>query len=333
MRKISKGLSVFMVVLSVLVSSFFMSFESAAMSVYQVSMGQPSVSDYSGYIEMLFENNSTGNEIVYVYFWNTTPHSWDSFPSVEISYSGSMLTFIPFGASTLNLLYTASDGVNSPVVVHNGEVSDAVHQNFSGYTLKAYHVYGNYSSLSISLGSYYGGNDFSVEYGQPLEYQVIMNMYNQIVSLNSDMNNKFSEVITLLGDYIYVHLYSMDFNIKEVLALLNEYVPKMDLKLQTIVDNTKKLVEQSAEDKNATDKFEEDSSTQSNKINDLNKENKVDKTDVDSASGSVDEYIDGDSIASYGTLLSVFTGNQYILRMILIVFAIGLISYVLFGKR
>ena len=57
-----------------------------AMDTHTVAMGQPSVTDYSGYIEMLFQNNSSGNEVVYVYFWNTTPYSWDSFPSVEISY-------------------------------------------------------------------------------------------------------------------------------------------------------------------------------------------------------------------------------------------------------
>lgn len=214
-----------------------------AMDTHTVSMGQPSVTDYSGYIEMLFQNNSTGNEVVYVYFWNTTPSSWDSFPSVEISYSGSMLTFSPFGVSTLNLLYTASDGVNSPVVVHNGEVSDAVHQNFSGYTLKAYHVYGNYSSLSISLGSYYGGNDFSVQYGEDLTYQTVSNIYNQVLKLNSDLNGQLDELQVLLSDYIYTHLYSLDFNVNEVLKLLEKYAPLTndlleDIKAEQIESNT-----------------------------------------------------------------------------------------------
>lgn len=65
----------------------------------------------------------------------------------------------------------------------------------------------------------------------------------------------------------------------------------------------------------------------------LNDKNNVDKVDISSSSGDTDSYLDSTSINNYGTVLAVFTNNSYILSCILFVLSVGLVSYVLFGKK
>lgn len=88
-----------------------------------------------------------------------------------------------------------------------------------------------------------------------------------------------------------------------------------------------------AEDDAKVEEFGNETTSQSNKINDLNQQNKVEKVDPSGASSNVDSHIDTEAIGNYGTVLSVFTGNTHILQYILIVLAVALIAYVLFGKR
>lgn len=95
----------------------------------------------------------------------------------------------------------------------------------------------------------------------------------------------------------------------------------------------KSLVNSSDDDKSTTDGFKQDSDLQSSELNNLNQQTQVDRIDVDSASGSVDDNLDVEVDANYGVLLSTFTENKNILTMLLAVASMGLISYVLFGKR
>lgn len=95
----------------------------------------------------------------------------------------------------------------------------------------------------------------------------------------------------------------------------------------------KDLIESSSTDKNKTDAFADNSNAQSSALNELNQQNDMEKIDIDSASGTVDDYIDANAISNYGVVLSTFTGNSKILQMLLITLSIGVVSYVLFGKR
>ena len=332
--KRNKSLIGFLMVCLVVMSSFFIKFDSLAMTSYNVPIGQPSISSNSGYIEFLWRQNSTGHNVAYVYFWNCTASNAGINSSVEISVnSSSLVSFYPYGASNISLLYSSSDGVNSPVVVYSGDVSDVITSNFAGYTLLAYHVYGNYSSLDIKVEGYYNGNDFAIQYGNDVTYQSVLDIYNQIVALNVELGGKLSDIEALLRDYIYQHIYSMDYNLNDVLKILQQYSPSIDSKLQTIIDNTNKLINQSGADKSTTDKFASDSKSQAESINGLNQQSQSEKVDIDSASSSVDSYIDSNAISSYSGVLASFTGNPHILQFILIVLSVGLVSYVLFGKR
>ena len=104
------------------------------------------------------------------------------------------------------------------------------------------------------------------------------------------------------------------------------------LKIQGFNKNDE-LYNQLFKDDGSLNDFKQNSSSQSSKLDSLNQQNKVDKVNIDTASGTVDDYIDDNAISNYGVVLSTFTGNAKVLQMLLIVLAVGLVSYVLFGKR
>lgn len=82
-----------------------------------------------------------------------------------------------------------------------------------------------------------------------------------------------------------------------------------------------------------SDKFEEESKEQSDKLDSLNDQNKVNKPDVDKSEQLVDSNVDEDSIESFGSTLSTFTKNKHVLPLILSALSVALVAYVLFGKR
>ena len=91
------------------------------------------------------------------------------------------------------------------------------------------------------------------------------------------------------------------------------------------------LTESESYDKNQVEQFGSTSNSQSNQLHELN-QTKPNKIDIDSTSSSIDSNIDMDSVGQYGLLLSTFTNNEHMLKMLLITFSIALIGYVLFGK-
>lgn len=340
MRKISKGLSCAMVVLSILVSSFFIQFESSAADVYYSQFEEPTANEYCGYINLEIDNDYSGLVVVTI-AWSIIPTEIKNdatllpttMMNITVNQRSVSMTAVGNGQADCHLLVWEYNSSDEALILQNkypagGSLTftDSWNGDIVGFS-----VYGNYGSVTSYMGTYNPcctviWKDEQVGLNRLTEiYQALINTNN---NLGGKLDSLVSKVTTLISE-----VDSVEETLTSVKNLVAEYYPKFETELQNIVDRLDTLIEQSAGDKNATDKFEEDSSAQSDKINDLNSENKVDKTDVDSASGSVDEYIDGESISSYGTLLSVFTNNEYILRMILIVLAIGLISYVLFGKR
>lgn len=116
-------------------------------------------------------------------------------------------------------------------------------------------------------------------------------------------------------------------------ALIVEKIEESNSWLEKIWNSIQQFFSGNDEDKTETEEFVSNSSTQADKLNGLNEQNKTDKPDIESTSSAVDEYIDADAIASYGTVLSSVTNNDYVVRMIMIVLSVGIIAYVLFGKR
>ena len=179
-----------------------------------------------------------------------------------------------------------------------------------------------------------------------------MSCYNELIESNDlsqqqldKINNLLTSVLTIQGEVN---------SMKNTLNLIETWCKSANEKLQWIGNNLQVVISQQQEtnswlqkiwtsiqrffdsdtaDKNKVDSFANNSASQSQNINELNKQSQSEKVDINSASGSVDSYIDTNAISSYSGVLASFTGNPHILQFILIVLAVGLVSYVLFGKR
>lgn len=150
----------------------------------------------------------------------------------------------------------------------------------------------------------------------PLAKQLvqIVNYLNNISSSNTNISNNTA--------YITEKLH----------AIMGD-VDSLENKVSLLYDLLVEVFGQDNADKIVMDKFEQNSSSQSSQLGQLNQENKVDKIDINNASSTVDSNINLDAVGSSGVVLSVLTGHQKILTMLLGVTAISLIAYVFFGKR
>lgn len=179
-----------------------------------------------------------------------------------------------------------------------------------------------------------------------------MSCYNELIESNdlsqqqlNKINDVLTSVLTIQGEVNKMNA---------TLDMINTWCQSANEKLQWIGNNLQVVISQQQEtnswlnkifdsiqrffnsdsaDKKKVDDFANNSTTQSQNINELNQQSQSEKVDIDSASGSVDSYIDTNAISSYSGVLASFTGNPHILQFILIVLAVGLVSYVLFGKR
>lgn len=164
----------------------------------------------------------------------------------------------------------------------------------------------------------------------------------RLLSMHYDIDF-IEEYLTEIRNYLEVYLPAIDYELDCIDEELDRIYAKIDALLEEqkksntwlgkIWDSIQEFINPKSSDKSSTDGFKSDSDGQSGEINDLNEQGKTEKVDIDSASGNVDAYIDGNAIRNYGTLLSVFTNHEYILQCILVVLAIGLVAYVLFGKK
>ena len=129
----------------------------------------------------------------------------------------------------------------------------------SGYSgrIVAISVYGNYGTLSTPFGNYIPQvsvvwNEDSRSYSQLAQIVSTLNTLN--INLGGKLDTLVSRVNALISE--------VD-NVEEILVSINnlvlEYYPKFESELQNIVNRLDTLIEQSASDKNATDKFASDS--------------------------------------------------------------------------
>lgn len=153
-----------------------------------------------------------------------------------------------------------------------------------------------------------------------------------LVSITEDLLDELIATGNYISDYLPYLL-----NIHQTLSRIDYDVNSIDTNVNNIYIRLGAirdlLTESTGSDSERVDDFKEDSDSQSDSLNDLNDQTEVDKIDVDNASDSVDDNLDIEVDANYGVLLSAITENKNILTMLLAVASMGLISYVLFGKR
>lgn len=290
-RYSKKIVSLVIAVMALTIGICSFSFDSYATDniIVQVPYSEPTTSDYSGYINVLYVN-SNGQYGVWTTSWFIQPEHQNNESGVvrspnthmDITVDGNIVRFQATnlaGLDTTCVIQNYVVGFNMVnVSVGNGEPTYNYEYDVSVYgDIVSFAVYGNYGTvLPTSWGQY---PSFTVLYGS-----------------DSAMYDKLSEILN--------SLLSME-----------------------------ETMQQTDGDREAVEEFNSTSKSQSDSINELNEQNKTDKIDVDSTSSEIDSNIDTEAIENYGTVLSVFTSNTHILQYILIVLAVALIAYVLFGKR
>lgn len=123
------------------------------------------------------------------------------------------------------------------------------------------------------------------------------------------------------------------FMMYEKMLNIHEEQQKQTSWLEKIWNSIQEFFGTSDEDKQKGEDFKEESNEQAGQLSGLNEQNKTEKVDINSATSSVDGNIDENAIRNYGVILSVFTNHEHILGYLSIVFSLGLVAYVLFGKR
>lgn len=275
---------------------FDMDVEASDKNTFYVPYAEPSTSDTQGYIAVMYEYVDTLERIISVYSWSISGSNGNlesEIPYINVKIYDEAFELKGYSSSS-NVVMSMS------VVLLNEYNQIGVVYSDPSTTEPYYRV--AYGGLRIA-GYYVKGNTTLVQ---------------QLGSSRMDVPQ-----IVWGGDSAIVD------NVQDLLAEMQ----KNNTLTQEAVDLLNTSLKQNSSDEGVIDVFKGNSNTQSDSIDNLNQQNNVEKIDVDSASTIVDGYIDSDAIGNYGLVLASFTSNEYVLQMILVVFAIGLVSYVLFGKR
>lgn len=305
MGKISKKLSCTLVLLAVLLSSFSIGFESKAsgsvndyyFSSYSVTSTQlniyGSLSEFGGDYEQMLPSGTLTVRI---------PSNLYNVSGGNVNVSADFIKVILQGSSvTINRLVDIGDIniriLSLDLVCNDSKVPLLISSS-------------DWSTAYFDISSFRQNNEISIQ--DSLFFEV--SLFYEIQSAYDGNGNyaSFPEV-------------AFTVTVSSPCLTINGY--------DTVNALKQSLIEQTEQDKAITEKFESDTKTQSDKINELNQQNNTNKIDAEQASSDVDAHIDAEAIGNYGTVLSVFTGNTHILQYILIVLAVALIAYVLFGKR
>lgn len=339
-----------MCALSVLLSSFAFGFESNAMELYRVGYSQPPTGENNGYMNVIYMDSS-GNKSCDTYWWYIAPYQ-----QVDVS-NGSLTTSsmdVDVQSSRGKITFTAktASNVSSRVLVvklnQAGSMEIVWIQNFVyqsefyidmaySYPIWSFACFGNVSEITYDY-------DYNVDRG----FTVMYSDEGMNYDLFSDMAIALGK-LEISNQAIYEQVFESNSNLRKIwknqdeleewladaLAIIDAQNTEQNAELDRIYEELQDIHETLLEskDKDSTDKFAEDSNSQSDKLNQMNEQNKMDKIDVDSASSSVDANIDGNAIANYGVVLSSITGQGKVVQLMLIVLSVGLVSYVLFGKR
>ena len=329
------------------------SFESKASSLeFDVSYAEPATSDTQGYINLLFKNDSTGDYMIWTYFWYCAAEKngviSPCYAVIDLEPRSFSFSVGGVGSATsayynLNAIYALGQFGN---IKASG--TSAYSRTFSGWTIVGCKYAGNVGEFNSTIGE----TEFVIHYSADASavlLQDIFNVLNETAGVHADIYNVvydiYNSVDSVEGklDSVVTYLKSVDSKLSSISTQLSSIYSRageilaeekeQTTWLEKIWNSIQEFFAPEAEDKETTDQFKEDSSVQSDKMNELNQQNKTDKVDVGSASSDVDANIDFESVGNYGGVLAVITENEYILQMMLVVVAISLVAYVLFGKK
>lgn len=226
----------------------------AADTYYSIACDKPTVTEYSGYVELLFEHKTSGYRFVTVLSWFFTPISKSS----DSVFTDRPLFHIVRNQSQFRLGIESAEGVygnlslmscdtGSQIGLSNYTVYDdesVFYHNVTystDYNLVGMHYYGDF--VSVSDSSVLGNAEFYVTYAEDsvISYglnQVISALYSLIAVTNSDayktqLDTIISNLNSFEGSFEEFEAYYKT-QMGELLSLTNSVLGKLD----TIIQNT-----------------------------------------------------------------------------------------------
>lgn len=349
-------------------STTLVSYAAESITVIQDAFEEPYVGDNAGYINLLVEGRDD-IRYVYTYSWNFTVlssidnnasankeyiTSFDSSMSIQVDAANKHLIFKPFVSVPWN-----NTGLNTAIVTVNRFTGGGTgHTLFSqqypcnGENLLHFYpnvdeiigiqVKGNFGLISTDItdanGTNSWGEPFSVIWADD---NVFLKVFNNVstnvssifnsVKTNTNYLSSISNTVTNGFNTLNGYTSSIKSSVSSILGKITSHFPVVEDVLNNIYRRIGYLV--NSADKEETEQFEQSNNEQADKLNGLNEQNKVEKVEPSDVASNVGGYIDGNAVANYGTVLAIFTNNNYVLDCLLVVFAMALVSYVLFGKK
>lgn len=344
-----KILTAFMVAVLLVCSFSLNSLESNAAVVdeYYLDYAEPTCSETQGYVSLALQNNRTGEMEIVTFFWNLLALS-ENIQQPCLMYcdivNNGEIQFRPYGNLDYidDCLYSVtrvtSDGVYVPYYPTTGAGSK-VSWAFSneGYSFVGFKYGGNV------LGDFYQeqGYNFALYFSTDGSARQLMYIYSVLTSSNSLTMQQLSSINSIMSntDKVEAKLdslmeYASDIRsgLTDIKEQLNEILGE-EKKQTSWLQKIWEALTGSSEQKEKIEEEKSKAEQQAGQLGQLNEQNKTDKVDPGQAQDSVNGAIDSNQIQNYSVVLSVFTHDSHIGQMILIVVALTLVSYVLFGKK
>lgn len=274
------------------------SFDSKAASnyVFYLNYPEPAVSETQGYLQVLLRNSYTGEYNISTFFWNTvgSTSSGEQVPVLaEINVGTESLTF--------NLI-----------------------SNLSSVTNVYYNLYEITVTPRYSLRAAKSTGSTTYRYADSGWYAQAWKCNGNATVTGIANNINFDAYFSSAG---YAEF------LEQIVGLLGQENATLSSILVTVTNILNSIGENFDISNEKSEVLSQKQEEQKETLGALNDKNNVDKVDISSSSGDTDSYLDSTSINNYGTVLAVFTNNSYILSCILFVLSVGLVSYVLFGKK
>lgn len=317
---------------------------------FYVNYPEPPTSSTQGYLNIVQRPSNGGAYSLQTYFWNCVAvNSETEIPAfIDIDLTKYDLDLGVTSYSLGDVFYVLYEiNANGDIRFKKSSSSSSFYTEFSG-TAVAWRAYGNCTIENAFTST----DNFTVYYSDDgstallmevigllnnaeIADDYIMETLHGILNSVDGVENQLSSVCSYLKS-INNKLTTIEDDLEAIYDKLDEILEeekKQTSWLEKIWNSIQEFFNPDTEDKETTEQFQENSSAQSDKMNELNQQNKTEKEDIGSASSSVDSNVDLDSIENYGGVLAVITEKDYILQILLLVFSVALVGYVLFGKR
>lgn len=325
---------------------------------FYVNYARPAVSDTQGYINLYMQSNANGL-YVHTLFWNVTAilpdNSGDSVSNIPINAYITLrdyeFDFGGYGAYPDEVSFNYSlfrYNKAGTLEMLKQSVTEGITVNGTG-VIVGWQAYGNVQVKDNRTNQNY---PFSVFYSEDGTAKLmrdvidllqsdmisdinIRNTLNSILNSVDGLENQLTSVVNYLKS-VDSKLTNIQEELEDIYSRLDEILEeekKQTSWLEKIWNSIQEFFTPDEKDKETTDKLEEQSKEQSSQLDELNKQNQTEKLDPSTSSGSVDANVDTNAITNYGTVLQVVTNHDYVLRSMLLVVSVGLVAYVLFGKK